>query len=900
MPSGGGGGSFPADPGADRLLFWDDSDGAVEWAALADITDEPAPAAGDYLLIYGAEGDLRRVDWDDLPGAGGGISNVVEDTTPELGGDLETNNFDIKFEQFSADAVDAEAIFQKSRNAAIGSHTIVQDDDLLGTIRFQGSNGTTFDSAALIMAEVDGTPGATTDMPGRVSVWTTPDDSATPERRVTVLQNGEVIVSSEPVAAIFEEDAPLLQVLGTESTSAIGSARFSADGSPPRWKIGMSRSDTIGAQVIVQDGDELGALVFNGSDGVVFRPAAEILVVVDGTPSGTVDEESVPGRIVLSTTSEGDSGPSERMSADAAGNVVIGTDALATDATDGFLYVPGTEGVPTGTPTTYDGRSPVVADLNNNQLYFYTNSAWQSPREKLLANRTYYVRTDGSDSNTGLVDSAGGAFLTIQRAVDVVYGLDWSIYTPTIDVGDGTYTAGVVINGPNPGPGTLQVVGNTGTPANVHVDLASGICFEINNLAVVDLSGFKTTTTEQCLVINERAVCQFDLWDFGEADKHLVVINATCKTASGGEYTISGDADRHWQLDVASYLYLENTTITLTGTPDFGSSFAEATFNSIIRLDVVVFIGAATGQRYSVELGAIIFADGNTLPGDSAGVGTNFGVDPWGLYVDDPGGFREVLTAARTYYVRADGSDSNTGLVDSAGGAFLTIQHAVDVVYGLDWSIYDVTIDIGNGTYTAITNVFGPNPGSGTFTLMGDAATPSNVVIDVPHDDLIFVDQMASIEIGGLKFNSNAGGGTHLRIKNNSRVRLAAPVEFGICDEFHIRIDGGHFFTNIDYTISGNAQSHLSLEFTPLGSYTSEDNTITLTDTPEWTDGAFVVVSNNSVASFDGVTFTGSAVGSRYDVKNGGVVNSGGSTLPGDAAGSGTDFGTSPYGLYVA
>jgi hypothetical protein len=88
-------GILPSDPGVDRILFWDDTDGAAEWAALADITVEGTPANGDFLLLYGAEGDFRVVDWADLPGAGAGISNLHEDLSPQLGANLDLNNFDI-------------------------------------------------------------------------------------------------------------------------------------------------------------------------------------------------------------------------------------------------------------------------------------------------------------------------------------------------------------------------------------------------------------------------------------------------------------------------------------------------------------------------------------------------------------------------------------------------------------------------------------------------------------------------------------------------------------------------------------------------------------------------------------------------------------------------------------
>ena len=67
----------------------------------------------------------------------------------------------------------------------------------------------------------------------------------------------------------------------------------------------------------------------------------------------------------------------ERVRIPAAGGMVVGTAALATNATDGFLYIPGCAGTPTGTPTAYTGRVPLVVDTTNNKLYFYSGGAWR-------------------------------------------------------------------------------------------------------------------------------------------------------------------------------------------------------------------------------------------------------------------------------------------------------------------------------------------------------------------------------------------------------------------------------------------------------------------------------------------------------------------------------------------
>jgi hypothetical protein len=67
-----------------------------------------------------------------------------------------------------------------------------------------------------------------------------------------------------------------------------------------------------------------------------------------------------------------------RMTITSTGNVVAGGSvALATNATNGFLYVPTCAGTPTGTPTAITGMAPIVVDTTNNKLYFYSGGQWR-------------------------------------------------------------------------------------------------------------------------------------------------------------------------------------------------------------------------------------------------------------------------------------------------------------------------------------------------------------------------------------------------------------------------------------------------------------------------------------------------------------------------------------------
>jgi hypothetical protein len=58
------------------------------------------------------------------------------------------------------------------------------------------------------------------------------------------------------------------------------------------------------------------------------------------------------------------------------GSLVQGTAALATTATDGFLYIPTCAGAPTGVPTAQTGTVPIVFDTTDKRLYVYESAAW--------------------------------------------------------------------------------------------------------------------------------------------------------------------------------------------------------------------------------------------------------------------------------------------------------------------------------------------------------------------------------------------------------------------------------------------------------------------------------------------------------------------------------------------
>jgi len=80
----------------------------------------------------------------------------------------------------------------KSRGASLNVNTIVANGDVLGRINFRGANGTSFNTACRIEGIVDGTPGATNDMPGAIVFSCCADGTASATERMRIGANGAV------------------------------------------------------------------------------------------------------------------------------------------------------------------------------------------------------------------------------------------------------------------------------------------------------------------------------------------------------------------------------------------------------------------------------------------------------------------------------------------------------------------------------------------------------------------------------------------------------------------------------------------------------------------------------------------------------------------------------------
>jgi hypothetical protein len=244
----------------------------------------------------------------------------------------------------------ANVTFIKSRNATIGSNTIVNDGDPLGSIFFYGDDGTDFNSqAASIVAFVDGTPG-TGDMPGRLVFSTTADGAESTTERMRIDSAGNVGIGTTP--SDWSNST-------TNLTTGVDLELWGGSGSVAGLGLGATRTG---------DGNAVGTMYFANTDNS--NAAAATGKVIAGIRGSIVTSDSNAGDDsggTLSFHTKQEAGSfTAAMTIDSSQNVGIGTAAPNASLTIEAGVVSIKE-VTTPTATANYGK---VYTKTDNKLYF--------------------------------------------------------------------------------------------------------------------------------------------------------------------------------------------------------------------------------------------------------------------------------------------------------------------------------------------------------------------------------------------------------------------------------------------------------------------------------------------------------------------------------------------------
>ena len=255
-----------------------------------------------------------------------------------------------------------------------------------------------------------------------------------------------------------------------------------------------------------------------------------------------------------------------------------------------------------------------------NSVIDSTNAA----REVLTASRTYYVRTDGSDSNNGLADTSGGAFLTWAKAQDVLATLDGGGFVGTIK-GTGTFTENVLINKSFTGFSKIVLEGDTTTPSNCTLSPTSGeACLKIDSLGTAfDIQGLQlgNASVFSGLFVAKGDVTIAGNCAFTQASAHHIYISGQkAQLNQRSNYSLAGNAASHIAIYDQGFMdanFTSSYTVTVTSTPSFSTAFVIADRSGTGIFVNITYSGGTTGQQYNIGALSRITAAGTTFPGSS-------------------------------------------------------------------------------------------------------------------------------------------------------------------------------------------------------------------------------------------------------------------------------------------
>jgi hypothetical protein len=223
---------------------------------------------------------------------------------------------------------------------------------------------------------------------GEIIYFQTRTGAGTVSERARIDSSGRLLVGTSSARSTAVYGTPSIQALGDYQQGSI----HLTNNSNSNANCGIAFSKIRGSS-IVQNGDYLGGLTFNGFDGSADKSGATIEAVVDGTPGAN----DMPGRLVFSTTADGASSPTERVTITSDGtkefsngSLKLLASAISSGAGNSTLKYNTTTGI-----VTYDTSSRLVKRQIVDCPYGIDELKQLQPRK--------YFRTDDQREEIGFI-----------------------------------------------------------------------------------------------------------------------------------------------------------------------------------------------------------------------------------------------------------------------------------------------------------------------------------------------------------------------------------------------------------------------------------------------------------------------------------------------------------------
>ncbi len=623
-----------------------------------------------------------------------------------------------------------------------------------------------------------------------------------------------------------------------------------------------------------------------GTPGATVTPLAPIAV---GTSwkIGRATPRSQPTDYVT-----GDRFPAEshELSLDRQMLAVQEIDAVAAELADRALRVPVGESVLTLPPAAQRAGKYQGWDVTGQPILLPGTGAdllalLPLIRSKLVGDRAYYVRIDGSNANSGLANNALGAFATVQRAIDAAYALDLNGFKVTIFLGPGTHAGEMKLHGKLVGAKDalgqpLQIIGNEAAPASVILNPGTSYGFELSDFAYILVAGVTfTNTAGNGLTARDGATVDHRNCVFGAITVEKILTLQHAAVRAIGPTSVSGNSVSFVHATKRSIVDFASQTLTYVGNPVF-SNYIFGINDAAVNLDSATIVGTASG-------GIVVHDQGILNVSSLTGIYTG----GQAAQVDDGGiiAIKDKMEA-RNFYVRLDGNDANDGFANTAGRAFRTIQGAVNAIAKLAYNPIvwtsvlagGVVINVATGTYNESVDLRDLRFIGGT--LVGDEVTPANCVIQGVGNGVSAVGLNSKWFVRG--FRIHAAGSYGIYASQGSQIQYRS-VEFGSASSAQVVAEnGGRAIADGDYKIVVGAPVHLFATFN--SSIDIKDRQVTIVGALAFSS-AFVSVQLASVLRASGATFVGAATGKRHDIRGLSIVDTNGvgaNFFPGNVAGT--------------